>query len=267
MRKPQIPYHKLPHFVTDIFDELRDRHLLPVVIALAVATVAIPVLLSSSSESPPPAPDVAAELAAPESDSVPIAVLAEDAGLRRYKQRLNRLSPKDPFKQQYQTSVTGAAELGGSVAVTLGDEGGTGSAGFGNLGHDDSGSDSDPVPGGTSPGSGGGSPPKAVSYRIDVFAGEQGATKRRDGVKPLTSLPGNAKPVVVFLDASPDRKKALFMVSSQAILLPGGGTCILEDGTACQVMSLRPKLTASFTYGIDGKTYKLRVVRIKRAVK
>jgi hypothetical protein len=32
-------------------------------------------------------------------------------------------------------------------------------------------------------------------------------------------------------------------------------------------MSLRPKLTASLTYGIDGKKYKLRVVRIKRAVK
>jgi hypothetical protein len=264
MRKPQLPYHKLPHFVTDIFDELRDRHLLPVVIALAVATVAIPVLLSSSSESPPPAPDVGAELAAPESGSVPIAVLAEDPGLRRYKQRLDRLSPKDPFKQQYQSSVTGAAELGGSVAVGGGDDG-TGSVGFNGGG--DSGSAPDPVPGGTSPGSGGGSQPKSVSYRIDVFAGEQGATKRRDGVKAMTPLPGNAKPVVVFLDVSPDRKKALFMVSSQAILLPGAGTCILEDGTACQVMSLRPKLTASFTYGIDGKTYRLRVVRIKRVAK
>jgi hypothetical protein len=265
--KPRIPYHKLPHFVTDIFDELRDRHLLPVVIVLAVATIAIPVLLSSSSEGPTaPVPAGAAELA--QGKSVPIAVLAEDPGLRRYKERLDRLSPKDPFRQQFQQSVTGAAELGESVSVTLGDAGGKGSAGFGNLG----GGDPVPVPGGsgdsggTPPGSGGGSKPETVSYRIDVFAGKAGSTTRRNGVRPLTPLPGFAKPVVVFLDVSPDRNKVLFMLSSQAILGPGGGTCILEDGFACQIMSLRPKLTASFTYGVDGKTYLLRVVGIKRVV-
>ena len=73
--------------------------------------------------------------------------------------------------------------------------------------------------------------------------------------------------MIVFLDLSPDHKKALFMVSSQATLLPGGGSCILEDGIACQVMSLRPKLTASISYGVDGKTYNLRVARIRRAAK
>ena len=47
----KMPKLKAPKFLADIYADLRDRHLLPLVAVLAVAIVVVPIALSESGPS------------------------------------------------------------------------------------------------------------------------------------------------------------------------------------------------------------------------
>jgi hypothetical protein len=255
MRRPSFPTDKAPQVVRDLISDLRDRHLLPVVVGLALAIVAVPVILSNSGSSGSPATQSHAAVTEPAKSAKHLTVTAEDPGLRNYRKRLDRLSSKDPFKQQYQTPITKAAELGTSLSTAVGG-GSTGTS---------------VTPGPVPTGTGGGTPvgktkpakpEKVVSYTINVFTGPTGSLKRRTGVEPLTPLPSAFRPVALFLDATSDGRQALFVISSQAALHRTDGSCVMKDDGACQVLALRPGGVAGFTYAGDSKIYKIKLVKI-----
>ena len=102
LKKPDFDVSevKVPQVVQDLYADLRDRKLLPIVGILLVAIVAVPILLSSSSGSTPNVTEAppAEIVAAPEA-----AVRRARRGARppRLPQRLDALKAKNPFDQQF----------------------------------------------------------------------------------------------------------------------------------------------------------------------
>ena len=108
LKRPEIklPDAKVPDFLGDLCrDDLRDRHLLPLVGLLLVAIVVVPFALSSSGRATAPATGrrrgrAAAGSATPDRECP--ASPASAAGLRDYRRRLRPPSaPRTPSDQQY----------------------------------------------------------------------------------------------------------------------------------------------------------------------
>ena len=98
--KPKRPQVQAPKFVNDLYSDLRDRRLLLPALALLVALVAVPLLLSGSSEPAVP-PPVASAVDAEDAAAVAPAVLAEEVGVRNYRKRLAALRETNPFEQKF----------------------------------------------------------------------------------------------------------------------------------------------------------------------
>lgn len=106
LKPPQLkrPEFKLPLVLSDLYWDLRDRHLLPLVGLLLVAIIAAPFLLGGGGDSPPvtTAPEVSSGAA---QGSATLAVLPAEPGLREPSKRLAGRRSKDPFKQHYTAPV------------------------------------------------------------------------------------------------------------------------------------------------------------------
>lgn len=254
----------------DLYRDLRDRRLLPVVIVLAVAIVAVPILLGGGSSPPPPTPPADVEAAGVHGSSTlsPV-VLAEVPGLRDYRKRLSRFQSRDPFKQQMVGSHTaqggdGNLEQTGSGTSTAAPT---------------SPSDVTPPPsetptdtttdgGATPPGGGGkgGKPDdRVVETTIDVRVGRAGKTKVLKGVEPLQFLPGDKRPVVQFVEGDKDGTHAAFVVSPDVTETAGDGRC--DPGrNDCQYVLMEKGDLRTFVYGDKQETYRLQILAIHREV-
>jgi hypothetical protein len=200
---------KSPDFLNDLYRDLRARRLLIPAAALAVALVAVPVLLSTDSPSaPPPAPPPPAEATAAQP-----AVLAETVGIRDYRKRLEALKSKNPFKQKF------ALPTPQSVALA-----------------DDGTASTSPVP----------EPQRAVKHTrkmitrvVDVTLGPLGETKDFDNVRYTDLLPSNENPLVAYFSASPNSKRAAFLLSAGVVSSDGDGTCA-PSPESCYYLVMKP---------------------------
>ena len=97
----KMPDLKVPDFLLDIYYDLRERHLLPLVAILLVAIVALPIALTRGGSESEAAESraVATPSSAVPSSSLVVAKAAP--GLRDYHRRLDDRAPQDPFVQQY----------------------------------------------------------------------------------------------------------------------------------------------------------------------
>jgi hypothetical protein len=203
-----------------IVAELREKRLWPVALALLVALVAVPVLLSKSpSQTPVAALPQSAATAAPPATAVPAVSVQTAATRSNLKGRGH-----DPFRQQKlptagPKATTTTAPSTGTAAAPAG--GSTASAGTGAAGS-----------GSTSTGSSGGSPtsgtlPRVLYYRFatSLSFGRVGGHRRAiKDVNKFTPLPSAANPVAVFLGLRNDARTAVFLLSSSASAT-GKGTC------------------------------------------
>ena len=107
----KLPELKVPDALYDLYYDLRERHLLPLVAVLVVAIVAVPIALKQSSESKSPSAAVALAVSSAMTRHPGELVVSKAApGLRPYHRRLGYLHAKDPFKQQYpNTESSGTA--------------------------------------------------------------------------------------------------------------------------------------------------------------
>jgi hypothetical protein len=261
----KLPEMKAPAFVSDLFYDLKDRHLLPLVALLVVAIVAVPVLLSESSKEPTAA-DLAAEGLAALSAGPDSGVVVANAapGLRSYQHRLSDLQATDPFKQHFATPANPEGESptteSGETAVT------------------ETSAEIVETPGGGSTPSGGGTTTvvrtetKYASYEIDARIvtvaaspeGESTAIVRRN-LPELSMLPGRETPAVVFMGVSADAKKAMMLVSSDVQSVFGDALCVIGSET-CQLLAMEPGLPETFVYGGAGRTYRIEVLKIEKIV-
>jgi hypothetical protein len=256
-----------PQLLGDLYRDLRDRRLLPVALLLLAALVAVPVVLSSSSASTPAAP-VSAPATASEEDSIAQpAVLAEDFGIRDYSKRLEQFKTKNPFRQQFQLpEVTSSTLTEGPIASTDAtsstsestDDGGSASTGTATSTTSSTPDTSDPIARTDTQ-------RELVTHRIDVRVGPSGDLQEREGVKQLSLLPSKGTPVVAFLGASEDGKRALFLVSGDVSAVSGDGRC-LPSPSSCSYLTLKEGEQASFDYTPDATTYELRLEAIREVL-
>lgn len=120
MRRPRGPELKMPDLkglrapalLADVYWDLRDRRLLPLVALVVVATAAVPFLLDGDAEQQPPAESpLAAELESTAKRSAGLTVIEAKPGLRDYRKRLRGRKPADPFAQRYTAPVLDGAKL------------------------------------------------------------------------------------------------------------------------------------------------------------
>jgi hypothetical protein len=270
---------KIQKFASDVVYDLRSRNLLLVAVLLIVAIVAVPIMITrggSGSGSPPP-PSLAAQTGGSASAENQSAVLAySPAGLRNYKQRLNDLAAKNPFKQQFTgPGAASASALNQATSAVTGSSGSStpglqateiipgvgGGSGSGNTGSSGA------------PSSGGGTTKvvtktktKYVSYQTDVQVGESGQPLTAlNKIPQFAFLPNPQLPVLVFLGTSSGGSQAIFMVAKDVVSVGGDGLCYPSQD-ACQLLALNAGKGADLIYGIDHKTYHLQVTSIKKVV-
>jgi hypothetical protein len=256
---------KMPKLLGDLYRDLRDRHLLLPAIALAVGLIAVPLLLSKGPAPAAPPPPASAEGTAA---TVPAVLADSEVSVRDYRRRLDELTSKNPFEQQFEprpddTAAGGGISPGGtsptaadgtpglttslpssSSPATSGTTGGT----TDNTSGDSSQNDADVVN-------------QLVVRRVDVMVGVQGDLKQRNGVRPMTVLPSEATPVLAFLGTDDAGKRAAFVVSSDVTSVGGDGACVPSPG--CLFITLEKGESATLDYGPDGQTYELELERIR----
>jgi hypothetical protein len=255
---------KVQKFFGDVVYDLRNRGLLPVAILLLVALVAVPVVISrggsGSSGSSPEATSASAE-PAPETQT---AVLAYNPGIRSYKRRLNDLSAKNPFRQQFEHSAAAASQLNSTVSTATASSAATssGSAAPATTGE---------VPPLSTGGSSGGKKKKKskkhYSYSVTVFAGDVTVPLTPfQNIASLTPLPSQESSVVVYYGLSSDHQQALFLVSTKVDGLTGPGSC-LPAPDDCSLLALPAGASEDLHYSKDDKTYRIVLAGIKRVAK
>jgi hypothetical protein len=273
---------KVPDFLLDLYYDLRERHLLPLVVLLLVAIVAAPILLGgSSSSSSADAGDAAIATPSVAQSSGTLVVAKSAPGLRDYRRRLTHLRAKNPFKQQYAGSEAAGTEVaGGSAAVSQSSAGAPSeeSGGSFSVTSAPSTSTTNVTTGPISAGAGTTTKPQTryATDTIDVrivpvdSGGDSAESSKaqpsvRSDLPELTMLPDRATPVVVFMGASSDGKKALLLVSSDVKSIFGDGQCVV--GTqVCQLLALEAGLPETFVYGPQGHTYRIEILKIDKAL-
>jgi hypothetical protein len=298
----KMPDLKMPQFLVDLYWDLRDRRLLPLVGLVLVAIVAVPFLLGGSNDQPaaPAAPSTGAPSPEPAAGAsgAKLTVVQAQPGLRDYRKRLRDDSPTNPFKQRFTAPVLNGTKLGGggggegssstatatvttttssstspsTVTTTTG--GGSGSSGGG----EGAPGSSPASPPGSLPGGGQApNPGELVSYSnaIDVQItrtvtkknGEKetsGPTVRKR-VLPYSPLPSEKVPVVVYMGPNPKTGQPMLLVSEAVASIFGEPKCLSGEET-CTLLEVEPGLPVNFTYGPNLDRYKLNILKIYRVV-
>lgn len=248
---------KVPGFLQDVYYDLKDRHLLPLVALLLVAIVAVPILIGRGGDFEEAVPPTAI----PPADTGSELVVAKAApGLREYDSRFEGQTARNPFKQQYprdEESSGGGGETPNEATI-----------------ESSGGSEVSPVP---VPSGDGGAPDEEpnrddltyYSWVIDVSvtpgsgAGENKSepTVRRD--QPLyTSLPSKKVPALTYIGITKDESRALMLVSDKVTSLFGDATCV-QGSEKCQLLALEPGFPVTVVYGADSRTYRIELRKVR----
>jgi hypothetical protein len=222
---------QMPGWIRDLYRDLRDRRLLLPAVALIVALVAVPVLLAKDSEpaAPPPPPPATAEATAAQP-----AVLAEQVGIRDYRERLEALKSKNPFKQQFVRPTPESISIadtpsGSSAGLEAASSGSVSSASSVPTGSTSGSTSVEPVP--TPAPSDPGTQQvvrrttKLITRVVDVTLGPLGETKSYENVKRTEVLPSREDPVIAYFGASANGRRAAFLISSEVASSDGDGSC------------------------------------------
>ena len=256
---------KPPKFLADLYADLRDRRLLPLVALLLVAIVAVPFLLGGKSEEEPLAvPPVAT---APPSSHADFSVVPAARSLREPRQRLGYREARDPFKTE---SIEAPSEPSGASETSEGtsSESGTPAA--------EAPAEEVIVPPVEIPSESSSSSEtthktttktqvvvknQVIGYGIDGRLGFTGHIKPQTEIAPMTKLPNAKHPVIVYVGPNDDKTGAVFLMTNNVSAFYGGGSCKL-GGQVCQLLELKTGKSATFAYGYGEARYKVSLRRV-----
>ena len=273
----KMPEIKVPDFLLDLYYDLRERHLLPLVVLLLVAIVALPIVLSSGSSDAESAESEAA-IATP-STSVPSSTLIvgkATPGLRDYHRRLTG-TPKDPFAQKYTTPEGEGNAVGSAPATESSSSGGSESTSVTTESSPPETTSSNPpetTPGTTPKESNGNGEPsngehlRYYSFAIDVrIVPVSSSTSKaepsvRRNLPELTMLPSRKEPALTFMDVSKDEKKVLMLVSDKVTGLFGDGVCVVGS-EHCQLIALEEGIPETVVYGPQERTFRIELLKLR----
>jgi hypothetical protein len=274
----KMPDFKAPAFLADVFYDMRDRRLLPLVALVIVAIVAVPFLMGGSDEPlPAETPEQAAESARLEVAGDPsLTVVEAKPGLRDYRRRLRGRTPTDPFKQRY-TGVPATSQLESTgLSAASGDASAVSAEASAPEVEESAGGDQaggSPPDIGSSPGGGAGAnggaddDPDAdglrfFGFRPDVrfgVAGSQDLKLRED--LPLSSLLPKQLPLLVFIGVSENGERAAFDVSPEVTRVRGDGACI-GGKQSCRLLFMREGDAVDLLTESPGRDFRLKIESI-----
>jgi hypothetical protein len=276
----KMPDLKVPTFLVDLYWDLRDRHLLPLVALAILAILAVPFVLSGGSESEQaPAVSSLGPAPSPESRSARLTVVQAKPGLRAPGKRLRNDHPTDPFVQRYTSPDLKGAKLGGgeegegsstssstststSTTVTK-----TSSSGTTEVTTETSGS----------PGSVPGVPPNLTLYAPAIDVKTVRTETKPDGTKqtsdpvvrhrvlPPAALPSEKEQAVTYMGISSKTEAAMLLISDAVTAVFGEAKC-LSGESVCQLIEVEPGMPMTFVYGPDSVRYKITVLKLEPVV-
>lgn len=280
---------KVPTFVSDLYADLRDRRLLPLVALILVAIVATPILLAGGAEEPEPLPSPGssagiAGAGGPAAQS--LTVVKAQPGLRNYKKRLAHRSSTNPFKQRFAgTGSLKGAQLNAAPAPSSLTGSAPSTSGATTAPESEA---SFPAPavsggGGSSPAgkSGGesanGVPDGGTIYTLEVTlqitrienkpdgsVDKKGPTLYKD-VQAPAPLPGEKTPVITYLGMGSKGQVPMFLVSNEVTGIFGEANCI-SGAKSCQLLVLEEGFPVTFVYGEDDVRYKINLIKAEPIV-
>lgn len=282
----KLPEARVPDFLFDLYYDLKERHLLPLVVVLAISVVVVPIALSHATGSGSAGEEEAA-LATPSvapSRASTLAVARSAPGLRDYRRRLRDAHALDPFRTQAKSAEAAAASAEGGTEPGVISEGSSAPAVTEpTAGSPESPAASSPsysLPSETSDSSiAGPAVTKYASNTLDVRivtvpASAEGnarssrakpAAKVRRGLPELTMLPNRETPAAIFMGTSSNGKKALLLVSSDVQSIFGDGQCVIGSST-CQLLALEAGVPETFVYGAQARTYRIEILKIEKTL-
>jgi len=268
---------KVPPFLSDLYWDLRDRRLLPLVGLVLLAIVAVPFLLGGGSEEGGPPTSLTIEPPASSgSEASRLVAVEAKPGLRDYHKRLDHRSPTNPFKQRYTTPQTSGAELGGELSSTSSTSTTTVTKTTSSNGDSTTKVTTDVTD--EPAGGGGGAAPG--SLRLFSFAADIKITRSetkadgtvvhgkptvRDRVLPPSALPSEKAPIVNYLSISPKTKNPLLLISDKVTGVFGEGKC-LSGAQTCQLLEVEPGMPETFVFGPNSTRYKIIVLNPRPVV-
>lgn len=262
---------KVPPFLSDLYWDLRDRRLLPLVGLVVVAIVAVPILLGGKSDETAgtdrPAASSPTVASGGASASKLIAVKAAP-GLRNYHKRLSHRSPNNPFKQRYTAPQLAGSGLGGELSSTSSTSTTTTES------TTDMKSTTDDATVDAPPNDSGGAAPGhltlfsfAADIKISRTETKEGGGKEtskptvRQRVIPPAALPSAKTPLVTYMGINPTTKRPLLLVSDGVTSVFGDAKCLSGEAT-CQLLEVEVGLP--LTFALDGGVrYKINILKIK----
>jgi hypothetical protein len=253
-----------PELLSNLYRDLRDRRLLPIVVVLVVGIAVVPMALSSKS-TPTPAPPAPIASVAKKSNVPTTQVKVSNPGIRVYQRRLNGDSAKNPFTPVFTTAPSTASASSSASTATTSSSSSTVTSSAGSA-TGTTGTSSSPTT--SVPSGGGSSQPQAENkyffYRVKVKSGPVGGKMTvHDNVKAVTSLPDDQVPALAFLGVTTSNnfsaRSAVFLVNSSVSLVSGTGTCTLT-GSQCQLVTMKPGDHTDLTWS-DGNTYRVTLVK------
>jgi hypothetical protein len=277
----KMPNLKVPPFLVDLYWDLRDRRLLPLVGLAIVAIIAVPFLLGGGSEEEEAAPAVAGASSAPspEPAGAKLTVVEAKPGLRDYRKRLREERPIDPFVQRYTAPQLKGTELGGGgeEASSSSTSTSTSTTKVTKTSKDSDSTSTTEVTtetnGESSPGGEAGKAPQLTLYSFAADVKIVRTTSSADGEKltddpivrrkviPPAALPGDNAQVVTYMGISPTTRKPLLLISDQVTGVFGEATCISGANT-CQLIEVEPNFPETFVFGTAGVRYKITVLKV-----
>lgn len=257
MKRPKgpdlkMPELKVPDFLVDLYWDLRDRHLLPLVVLGIVAIVAVPFLLGGESKQKPPPVAAVGGLRAHASNASKLTVVEAKPGLRDYRRRLRHRTATDPFEQRYTSPDLTGTKLGGEE-----EEGESSSKSSTTTSKSTTTTE-------TTPGSPGGITEysTAVDVRITVTRTLPDGKKEKSGptvhqrVLPSAVLPSEKTPAVVYMGVNTQAKLPVLLISDAVTAIFGEGRCLVGAET-CQLLAVEPGMPETFVFGPDSTRYKI----------
>jgi hypothetical protein len=274
------PELRVPDFLADLYYDLRDRRLLPLVALLVVAIVAAPILIGGSTKDDAVPP--VASGAGPTGDQASFSVVPAAEELQAYKKRLGHRRTVNPFNPWSATKhrTPSNRELreaealesgGGSTAVPA------------------------PEPETATTTTGGGSPPEytpeepaptttttviekqpkvvkaTLKAQVGVAAmlkvGFNGKGLQEVEVEDQARLPQPENTAIVYNGYSKKKNPgALFLMTSQVSEFSGEGHCAL-GGATCQLIELKVGQSETFGIGYGESKYTVKLLGFEPIVK
>jgi len=273
LKMPNLKNAKVPPFLSDLYYDLHDRRLLPLVGLVLVAIVTVPLLLGGGSdveEGPSPVPAESAPAVGANASSLTVVKAAP--GLRDYRKRLGHRNPTDPFKQRF----TGPTSNGGLPAQETATSSG-GSEAASTTTSSTTPSTSGPVSEAPPSSSGSGEPElRLFTFAVDVKIvathttadgkKEKSEPEVREKVVPPAPLPSAKSQAVTYMGISPKTKKPLFLVSDDVEAIYGEPKCI-SGSEKCQLLEVDLQMPTTFVYGPTNTRFKINVLKVEPVLK